>query len=90
MPDATLTLDAGGIKQIQQIMGSILYYACTVDMTVLMALSSIAVEQTKAMKKNYGTLHSTAGLPCKQFRGRGEISRIGHDNEYTLRRIVPF
>jgi hypothetical protein len=83
MPDATPVLDAGGIKQIQQIVGSILYYACAVDMTVLMALSSIAVEQTK-LQKNYGMLHSTAGLPCKQFRGNGEISCIKHDNEYTL------
>jgi hypothetical protein len=45
-------------------------------MTVLMALSSIAVEQTKAKEKNYGMLHSTAGLPHKQFRGKGEISRV--------------
>ncbi len=54
MPDATPVLDAGGIKQIQQIVGSILYYARTIDMTVLMALSSIAVEQTKAMEKTMG------------------------------------
>jgi hypothetical protein len=33
-------------------MGSILYYARAVDMTILMALSSIAVEQTRAMEKN--------------------------------------
>jgi hypothetical protein len=35
------------IKQIQCIIGSILYYAWVVDITVLMALSSIAIEQTK-------------------------------------------
>jgi hypothetical protein len=35
-------------------------------------------------------LHATAGLARKQFRGEGEISRVGHDNEYTLRRFVPF
>ncbi len=75
MPDATPVLDAGGIKQIQQIVGSILYYAHAVNMTVLMTLSSIAVKQTKAMEKNYGTLHSTAGLPCKQFRCEGDISQ---------------
>jgi hypothetical protein len=51
IPDATPVLDAKGMKRIQQIVGSILYYACTVDMTVLMALSSIAVEQTKATEK---------------------------------------
>jgi hypothetical protein len=47
-------LDAKGIKRIQQIVGSILYYASAVDMTVLMALSSIAVEQTKATEKTLG------------------------------------
>ncbi len=54
MPDATPVLDAGGIKPIQQIVGSILYYARAINMTVLMALSSIAVEQTKATGKTMG------------------------------------
>ncbi len=54
LPDATPVLDAGGITRIQQIMGSILYYARAVNMIVLMALSSIAVEQTKAMEKTMG------------------------------------
>jgi hypothetical protein len=49
--DSTPKLDAKGIKRVQKIMGSILYYARAVDMTVLMALSSIAVEQTKATEK---------------------------------------
>ncbi len=52
--DETAVLDAKGIKRIQQIVGSILYYARAVDMTVLMALSSIAVEQTKATEKTLG------------------------------------
>ncbi len=51
LPDATPVLDTKRIKQIQQIVGSILYYAHVVDMTVLMALSSIAVEQIKASEK---------------------------------------
>ncbi len=41
-------LDAKDIKRIQQIVGSILYYARAVDMTVLAALSTIAIDQTKA------------------------------------------
>jgi hypothetical protein len=44
LPDATPVLNAKRIKRIQKIVGSILYYARAVDMTVLMALSSIAVE----------------------------------------------
>jgi hypothetical protein len=35
------------IKEIQRIVGSILYYARAVNITVLMALSSIASEQTR-------------------------------------------
>jgi hypothetical protein len=40
-------LSPNNIKEIQQIIGSILYYAWAVDITVLMALSSIAIKQTK-------------------------------------------
>jgi hypothetical protein len=36
------------ITRIQQIIGTILYYARAVDLTTLVALSSIASEQTKA------------------------------------------
>ena len=38
------------IKRIQQIIGTIMYYARAVDLTTLVALSSIAAEQTKATK----------------------------------------
>ncbi len=47
-PDTSPLLDKKGVRRVQQIVGSILYYARAVDMTVLMALSSIAIEQTKA------------------------------------------
>ncbi len=50
-PDESPELDAKGIKRIQQIVGSILYYARAVDMTVLAALSTIAIEQTKATQR---------------------------------------
>ncbi len=50
-PNASPTLDEKGIKPIQQIIGSILYYAHAVDMTVLEALSTIAINQTKATKR---------------------------------------
>ena len=46
-PNASLKLDEKGIKRIQQIVGSILYYTRAVDMTVLAALSTIAIKQTK-------------------------------------------
>jgi hypothetical protein len=49
--DSSPLLDKKGLKQVQKIVGSILNYARAVDMTVLMALSAIAVEQTKATAK---------------------------------------
>jgi hypothetical protein len=58
-PDSSPQLDKKGIKRVQQIVGSILYYARAVDMTVLMALSSIAVEQTRATEK---TMHRCTQL----------------------------
>ncbi len=49
--DDSSPLDKKGFKRVQQIVGSILYYAQAVDMTVLMALSTIAIKQTKATEK---------------------------------------
>jgi hypothetical protein len=50
-PDSSPKLDKAGIKKGQKIVSSILYYACAVDMTVLMALSTIAANQTIATKR---------------------------------------
>jgi hypothetical protein len=44
-------LKTKGIKCVQQIVGSIMYYARAVDMTVIMALELIAVKQMKAKEK---------------------------------------
>jgi hypothetical protein len=44
-------LDKEGIRHVQHVVGSILYYACTVDMTILMALSMIASEQMAATEQ---------------------------------------
>ncbi len=52
-PKLTPELDAKGIKRVQKIVGSILCYVRVVNMTVLIALSSIAVEQTKATEKQW-------------------------------------
>jgi hypothetical protein len=46
----TQKLTNSEIKQIQKIVGSILYYARAVNMTVLMALSMIESKQTKGME----------------------------------------
>lgn len=39
------------IKKVQQVIGSILYFACAVDLTVLMALLTIASKQSKGTKQ---------------------------------------
>jgi hypothetical protein len=49
--DDSRKLNDTEIKQVQKIVGSILYYARAVDMTVLMALSTIASEQTNGTKR---------------------------------------
>jgi hypothetical protein len=45
--DKSPPLSDKDIKHVQQVIGSILYYACAVDLTVLMALSTIASKQAK-------------------------------------------
>jgi hypothetical protein len=45
--DDTATLPPDGIKRIQQITGTLLYYARAVDPTMLMALGTIAAQQSK-------------------------------------------
>jgi hypothetical protein len=52
--DSSPLLNEKGLKQVQKNVGSILYYERAVDRTVLMALSAIAVEQTKVMAKTMG------------------------------------
>jgi hypothetical protein len=49
--DISPLLDKKGIKCIQQFVRSILYFARAVDMTVLMAFSRLAIDQTKAATK---------------------------------------
>ncbi len=53
-PNSTLKLDKKGIKHIQQIVRSILYYTRALNMTVLTALGTIAIEQTKATETTMG------------------------------------
>ncbi len=77
--DSSPHLIINGIIRIQQIVGSILVYARAVDMTVFVALSLIAVEQTNATEKNNGTMHPIIGLPFWPLKQEGLILRIGHD-----------
>jgi hypothetical protein len=49
--DSLPKLDKAGIKKVQKIVGSILHYARAVNMTVLVALSTIATNQTIATER---------------------------------------
>jgi hypothetical protein len=51
--DISPRLSPEEIKEIQRIVGSILYYTCAVDITVLKALSSVAIKQTKGTIKQF-------------------------------------
>jgi hypothetical protein len=53
-PHSPLKTHEKGIKHVQQIVGSIFYYARAVNMTILMSFSSIAVQQTKGTTQTMG------------------------------------
>ena len=88
--DNSKPLDKNGIRQIQPIVGSILYYARAVDMTVLMTLSSVASEQMTATEKtqkrclqlqDYLASNSEAKV---RYRASDMIMNIHSDASYLL------
>jgi hypothetical protein len=58
-PDTSPPLSEAEIKEVQCVVRSILYYARAVDLTILIALSTIASEQSKGTQE---TMHK-----CKQL-----------------------
>ena len=86
--DISRKLNEKEIKQVQKIVGSILYYARAVDMTVLMALSTIASEQTKGtertLEKAYQVLDYLATHPnaVVRFRASEMVMNIHSDASY--------
>lgn len=56
--DSSPSLPPDRIKRIQQIVGTIMYYARAVDITTLVALSSIAAEQAKATEQTEKHVHT--------------------------------
>eukprot|EP00804_Cyclotella_cryptica_P024021 CCRYP_020049-RA/>CCRYP_020049-RA protein AED:0.41 eAED:0.41 QI:0/-1/0/1/-1/1/1/0/276 len=55
--DDSASLDAAGLKRIQQVVGALLYYARAVDNTILLSLSAIASEQAHPMQLTYKRCH---------------------------------
>jgi hypothetical protein len=56
--DLSPALPPDRIKRIQQIVGTVMYYARAVDITTLVALSSIAAEQAQATEKTEKHVHT--------------------------------
>ncbi len=89
-PNSTPKLDANGIKHVQKIVGSILSHARALNITVLMALSSIMVEQTKATEKtmarctqllDYLSGHADAKV---RFHASNMVLNIHSDTSHLL------
>ncbi len=89
-PNQSPHLDEEGNQRVQQIVGSILYYMQAVDMMVLMALSTIMVEQTTATEHtmakftqslDYLSDHADAKI---QFHASNMIMNIHSDASYLL------
>jgi hypothetical protein len=51
-PDNKALLPAADIKRVQQLVGTLLYYARAVDSTMLVALNVISASQSKATENN--------------------------------------
>jgi hypothetical protein len=88
--DETPPLTAQQCLTIQNVMGSVLYYAIAVDPTVLMPLNDIATEQTKATEKtqaatnkmlDYLATHPDATI---RYHASDMILHIHSDASYLL------
>ncbi len=88
-------LDKAGIRRLPRIMDSILYYARAVDMTLSMALSTIASKQIKASEKtlekctqlfDYLAMHSDAKI---RYYTSDMVMNIHYDASYLLKANAP-
>jgi hypothetical protein len=85
---ANISLSSEEIKEIQCIIGSILYYTHTVNITVLMALSSIAIKQikgttsTKEMAKQLLIYLATNPNATMRFKASDMIMNVHLDALY--------
>ena len=88
LEDNSPRLNAEGVTRVQQIIGTLLHYARAVDSTMLVALSSLAAEQTKSTVNtakaltrllNYAATHPDAIL---RFTASDMIYHISSDASY--------
>ena len=71
-------------KYVQRVLGSFLYYARVIDLTILHALSAIASEQAKPTEKNVEKSPSIPRLHAHQSKRSNTIPSIRYDTERTL------
>ncbi|KAI2490331.1 hypothetical protein MHU86_24250 [Fragilaria crotonensis] len=86
--DTSPSLDASALKNLQNVIGTFLYYARAVDSTMLVALGSLASAQTNGTAAttiavtqllNYCATHPDAVL---RFHGSGMILHVHSDASY--------
>ncbi len=87
--DISLTLSLDKIKEIQQVISCMLYYAWAVDITVLMVLSLITIELSKGttstMEKAKQLLDYLATYPTAKIRFRASYMVMNvHSNALYL------
>ncbi len=87
-PDTSPPLEQQDIKRLQEVIGTLLFYARAIDNTMLVALGTLASAQTKgtqatakAMKKllNYAATHPNAVI---KYTASGMILHIHSDASY--------
>ena len=85
-PDESPPLDKAGIKRLQEVIGTLLFYGRAIDNTLLVALGTLASAQTKgtqatakALKKllNYAATHPDATI---RYTKSGMILHISSDD----------
>ena len=86
--DTSPSLSKDKKKEIQRIIGTLLYYSRAVDPTIAVALSSLAAEQSQGTKKtakaitkllNYCATHPNAAI---QYQPSDMILRVHSDTSY--------
>ena len=91
--DSSPPLDKQGKKYVQEVIGTLLYYARCVDNTMLPALGSLATQQVNSMQNtkklvrqllNYAPTHPDAIIT---YRSRRDMVLAGHSNASYLLEI---
>ena len=79
-----------GITHVQKVVGSILYYARSVDSTPLVALNTLASEQAHATEKKIKKHEPHVRLLSNKSECKSKILPIRHDIKRALRCVVLF